>query len=105
MMRRIVLYSVLCGAAMVMWSIAAPRGAGDAAAQSRAPYGGWAAYGGSVDQIRYSSLRQITAANVAQLRLAWTYDSGESGGLQTQPIVVGNVLYAYTPTHKAFAIR
>ena len=33
------------------------------------------------------------------------YDSGESGGLQTQPIVVDGVLYAVTPTHKTFALR
>ena len=72
---------------------------------TRADYTGWAAYGGSPDQIRYSSLKQINTANVKQLAVAWTYDSGESGGLQTQPIVAGGVLYAYTPTHKTFAVR
>ena len=33
------------------------------------------------------------------------YDSGETGGLQTQPIVVDGVLYGVTPTHKTFALR
>jgi quinoprotein glucose dehydrogenase len=42
---------------------------------------------------------------VKQLEVAWTYDSGETGGLQTQPIIVGGVLYAYTPTHKTFALH
>ena len=37
--------------------------------------------------------------------MAWSYDTRESGGLQTQPIVVDGVLYAYTPTHKTFALR
>jgi quinoprotein glucose dehydrogenase len=68
-------------------------------------YRGWSTYGGTSDQIRYSTLRQIHRGNVRRLERVWTYDSGEPGGLQTQPIVVGDVLYAYTPTHKAFALR
>lgn len=67
-------------------------------------YGGWAAYGGTVEQSRYSSLTQINRTNVASLQVAWTFDSGETGGLQTQPVVVGGVVYGYTPTHKAFAL-
>jgi quinoprotein glucose dehydrogenase len=65
----------------------------------------WAAYGGGPEQIRYSSLQQINRANVRQLEVAWTYDTGEMGGLQTQPVIVDGVLYAYTPTHKTFALR
>jgi quinoprotein glucose dehydrogenase len=65
----------------------------------------WPAYGGGPAQMRYSSLRQINRANVKQLEVAWTYDSREAGGLQTQPIVVDDVLYAYTPSHKTFAVR
>ena len=38
------------------------------------------------------------------LRVAWTYDTGESGGLQTQPIVAGGVLYGLTPNHRALAL-
>ncbi len=68
-------------------------------------YEGWTHYGGSPDQTRYSSLRQIDKSNVSRLAVAWTYDSGETGGLQTQPIVVDDVLFGYTPTHKTFALR
>jgi quinoprotein glucose dehydrogenase len=68
-------------------------------------YRGWSTYGGAPDQIRYSSLRQINRGNVARLQVAWSYDSGETGGLQTQPIVVDGVLYGNTPTHKAFALN
>jgi quinoprotein glucose dehydrogenase len=68
-------------------------------------YRGWPAYGGGPEQIRYSRLDQINRANVKQLQQAWLYDSGETGGLQTQPIVVDDVLYAITPTHKTFALR
>ena len=68
-------------------------------------YRGWSAYGGGPEQMRYSSLTQIDRTNVQKLERAWTYDSGESGGLQTQPIVADGVLYAYTPTQKTFAVR
>jgi quinoprotein glucose dehydrogenase len=72
---------------------------------SGAAYSGWAAYGGNVEQTRYSSLKQINRGNVKQLEVAWTYDSGEAGGLQTQPLMVEGVLYGVTPTSKPFALR
>ena len=62
------------------------------------------AYGGGPDQTRYSRLTQINRANVRQLQVAWTYDTGEPGAMQTQPIVAGGMLYGYSPTHKAFAV-
>jgi quinoprotein glucose dehydrogenase len=69
------------------------------------PYRTWSAYGGGPEQIRYSRLDQINRGNVKQLQHAWTYDSGETGGLQTQSIVVDEVFYGITPSHKAFALR
>ncbi len=91
----------------VAWRTAAIVSAIAGAALAAAPgdYRTWSAYGGGPEQIRYSSLRQITRANVSRLQVAWTYDTGEKGTLQTQPVVVGDVLFGYTPTHKAFAIR
>ena len=64
----------------------------------------WPAYGGGPAAIRYSPLAQITRANVKSLQVAWTYDSGEEGGLQTNPIVVGRTLYTTTPLHKTVAL-
>ncbi len=87
----------------VFAALAALAGLGLAAQDAAAPpiWG----YGGGPQQIRYSPLSQITRDNVRQLAVAWTYDTGETGALQTQPVVVGDVLYGYTPTHKAFAIN
>jgi quinoprotein glucose dehydrogenase len=65
----------------------------------------WPAYGGGPEQTRYSPLTQITTDNVKRLAVAWSYDTGETGGLQTQPLVVGGVVYGYTPSHKTFALR
>jgi quinoprotein glucose dehydrogenase len=64
----------------------------------------WPAYGGDAGKTRHSTLTQINRDNVARLEVAWTYDTHEKGDTQTQPIVVGRVLYGYTPTHKAFAL-
>ena len=64
----------------------------------------WPAYGGDAAKTRHSPLTQINRANVGRLALAWSYDTGEKGDTQTQPIVVGRVLYGYTPTHKTIAL-
>jgi quinoprotein glucose dehydrogenase len=49
-------------------------------------------------------LKQINRKNVTQLQVAWSFDTGETGGLQTSPIVVHGVLYGITPTQKIFAL-
>ena len=69
------------------------------------PSDGWPAYGGGPEQIRYSSLdADQPRATSRQLEVAWTYDSGETGGLQTNPIVVDGVLYTTTPKHRVVAL-
>jgi quinoprotein glucose dehydrogenase len=82
--------AVLAGLGLVTQNTAAPRI--------------WS-YGGGPQQVRYSPLTAINRSNVAQLAVAWTYDTGETGALQTQPVVVDDVLYGYTPTHKTFAVN
>ena len=72
--------------------------------RSAEPGHDWVAYGGSVEATHYSPLSQIDRSNVAKLQVAWTFDSGETGGLQTSPIIVHGVLYAYTPTQKVIAL-
>jgi len=64
----------------------------------------WPVYGGDAAKTRHSPLTQIDRDNVKRLAVAWSYDTGEKGDTQTQPIVVGRTLYGYTPTHKAFAL-
>jgi quinoprotein glucose dehydrogenase len=64
----------------------------------------WPVYGGSAASTHYSPLAQINRGNVKKLQVAWTFDSGEQGGLQTNPIIVDGVLYGITPTQKTFAL-
>jgi quinoprotein glucose dehydrogenase len=75
-------------------------GAKKAAARQR----DWPVYGGSPEDTRYSPLAQINRQNVKKLQIAWSYDTGEAGGLQTSPIIVEGVLYAFTPTQKVIAL-
>src|ERR1700686_2048188 len=65
----------------------------------------WPVYGGTPENNHFSSLTQINRKNVKRLRVAWTFDTEESGGLQTSPIVVDGVLYGLTPSQKAFALN
>ena len=54
--------------------------------------GGWSTYGRDPGARRYSPLTQITRENVANLRQAWSFDTG-SNTLQVTPIVAGGVMY------------
>src|SRR5580658_10174549 len=64
----------------------------------------WPAYGGASENTHYSSLAQIDRTNVKELTVAWSFDTGEEGGLETSPIIVGGILYGITPTQKVFAL-
>lgn len=64
----------------------------------------WPVWNGSPENQHYSSLAQINRSNVKQLQVAWSYDTGEKGGMQTSPLVVGRVLYGISPTQKIFAV-
>ena len=63
----------------------------------------WALYGGEGGR-RYSSLAQITRANVGKLQQAWRFDMAEMGDPQTHPLAVGGTVYAYTPNLDAIAL-
>lgn len=65
----------------------------------------WPAYGGGPADDRYSPLRQINRDNVRQLKVAWSFDTGETGGLQTNPLIIGKVLFGFTPTQKVIALN
>ena len=63
----------------------------------------WPAYGGA-DGDHYSQLTQLNRANVHRLRQAWVFDTGEKGNIETNPLIVGHTLYAYTPSQKVIAL-
>jgi quinoprotein glucose dehydrogenase len=70
----------------------------------------WRATGGDAGNSRYSSLDQINRENVSQLRVAWTYHTGDvpAGArteIQATPIIIDGVLYTTTPTLAVVALR
>jgi quinoprotein glucose dehydrogenase len=67
----------------------------------------WPVYGGGTDHTHYSTIDQITPANVGKLQVAWTYvthDEFPGSEMQANPIVVDGVLYATTPKLRVFAL-
>jgi quinoprotein glucose dehydrogenase len=64
----------------------------------------WAVYHGNTNGDHYSPLAQINRENVAGLKVAWSFDTGEQGGLETNPLIIGGVVYAVTPTRKIIAL-
>jgi quinoprotein glucose dehydrogenase len=64
----------------------------------------WPVYGGSYANTKYSKLTQIDVRNVSSLKEVWRFESHETGGLETTPVIIGNVLYAYTPRQEVIAL-
>ena len=76
-----------------------------AAAAQRGKDVDWFVYGGNRAGQRFSPLAQINRGNVQQLKLAWTFDTGETGGLQTHPLVVDGTVFTYTPSQRVVALN
>ena len=64
----------------------------------------WEFYLGSPGNTHYSPLTQINVNNVSQLREVWSFDTHEKGGLETTPLMIDGVLYAYTPKQEVIAL-
>jgi quinoprotein glucose dehydrogenase len=64
----------------------------------------WQTYGGQLGQ-HFSPLKQIATTNVKQLKQVWSFDTGESTGLETTPIVVGDAIYTCTPSQKIIKLN
>ena len=90
-MTRLLLMMTLVLGALVCPGLAAPAGRD------------WPLYGGEGGR-RFSTLTQITRANVARLEQAWRFDMAESGDPQTHPLAIGGVVYGYTPSLDTIAL-
>lgn len=73
----------------------------------------WPAYGRDPGGARYSPLTDINRANVTELRVAWTYRTGdvsdgaktaETSQFQATPIMVDGMLYISTPYNRVIAL-
>ncbi len=77
------------------------------------PASDWPSYGNDPGGMRYSPLTQINRENVANLKVAWTFHTGDisdgSGGkkrsgFETTPILVDGTLYLTTPFNRVIAL-
>lgn len=65
--------------------------------------GNWLTYGGDYRSHHYSSLKEITAANVHRLRAKWIYQMHRPK-VETTPIVVDGVMYVTRPPSDVIAL-
>lgn len=72
---------------------------------ARGGAGEWTSQGKSYALSRYSDLTQVTTSTVKNLKLAWSFSTGELRGHEGAPLVVGNTMYLVTPfPNVAYAI-
>lgn len=57
----------------------------------------WAMPAGNYASTRYSDLKQITAENVKNLQVKWSFSTGVLRGHEGGPLVVGDVMYVHAP--------
>jgi len=57
----------------------------------------WVMPAGDYANTRFSKLKQITAANVGKLQVAWTFSTGVLRGHEGTPLVIGDVMYVHGP--------
>ena len=55
--------------------------------------GNWLAHGRTYDEQRFSPLTQINESTIADLGLAWHWDTGTRRGLESTPIVVDGIMF------------
>src|SRR6266852_350029 len=57
----------------------------------------WVMPTGNYANHRYSQLKEITAANVGKLQVAWTFSTGVLRGHEGGPLVIGDLMYVHAP--------
>jgi PQQ-dependent dehydrogenase (methanol/ethanol family) len=82
-------------AAIFIFTLIAPRL--DAAVVEAASDGDWTMPAKDFASTRFSALEQITATNAANLKVAWTFDTGVDRGQEAAPIIVSNTMFVITP--------
>ncbi len=64
---------------------------------------GWPGYNGDPGGNRYTTLSQITPANVSRLAPSWIFPLPNAGRLEVTPVVVDGIMYV-TNTNECFAL-
>lgn len=64
----------------------------------------WLTYWGDYSGVRHRELDQINTGNVQKLQLAWQYQTGRGGSMETVPLVVDGVMYVTAGDGAAMAL-
>ena len=99
MMSRFRLFAVLVAAPIALGGLLlaqAPQGL-DPAMLLKPPADSWPTYHGDYSGQRHSRLTAITPENVHQLTLAWSFQTGQNGGVKASPLLVNGVIYVTMP--------
>jgi quinohemoprotein ethanol dehydrogenase len=64
----------------------------------------WVTYGRDYSETHFSPLRQINSENVGRLGLAWSWETGTEGGIESTPLISNGVLYGTGPWSVVFAL-
>ena len=64
----------------------------------------WPVYNGDRAGTHYSALTQIDRGNVEHLQEVWRYEGGGSGETETNPLIVGSMLFAFTAAMNVVAL-
>ncbi len=101
-------------ARLALTAVAALAASASAAAAAAAQSDeGWPYYGGDPGGMKYSPLTDINAGNVAGLKLAWQWQTGEQplaaygtspGMFEATPLVADGVMYLSTPYNRVVAL-
>jgi PQQ-dependent dehydrogenase (methanol/ethanol family) len=87
--------NILSGGIVAALSLTAMSAVGAQDLTNPAP-GQWLSTGRTYDLQRYSTLNQITTANVRNLKAAWTMSTGVLRGHEGNALVVGSVMYIHS---------
>jgi quinohemoprotein ethanol dehydrogenase len=66
--------------------------------------GDWLSHGRTYSEQRFSPLKQITAANVTDVGLAWSADLDTNRGMEATPIVVDGMMYVTSAWSVVYAL-
>jgi alcohol dehydrogenase (cytochrome c) len=66
--------------------------------------GNWLTYGGNLAAQRFSELKQINADNVKSLKVAWVFQMGGRGVIESVPLVNNGIMYVTEPPSTVVAL-
>ncbi len=70
----------------------------------RDPHDTWGEYGGAPDSAQYSALKQVDRTNVAQLKIAWSYSTGDGNNYRFNPLMRHGQLYVLAKNNAIVAL-